>query len=115
MRIVNLTNWDDILEAFEQSSGGGYLFRGQRDSRWELQTTLERYTPPNMKASDAELRLLHEFKRRAHTYLQPQHIPAKDDSGEWLALMQHFGAPTRLLDVTESPYVAVYFWRRHRD
>jgi hypothetical protein len=79
------------------------------DSRWELKTSLERHTPAEMKPSDAEIRRLHEFKRRAHTYLQPQHIPAEDNAGEWLALMQHFGAPTRLLDVTESPYVAVYF------
>jgi hypothetical protein len=59
--------------------------------------------------SDAEQTLLSEFKRRAHTYLAAQEIPANDDTGEWLALMQHFGAPTRLLDVTRSPYVASYF------
>lgn len=28
---------------------------------------------------------------------------------EWLALMQHFGAPTRVLDITKSSYVAAYF------
>ncbi len=79
------------------------------DSRWELKTSLERHTPAEMKPSDAEIKLLFAFKRRAHTYLQPQNIPAQDNAGEWLALMPHFGAPTRLLDVTESPYVAVYF------
>jgi hypothetical protein len=109
MKTVNLADWEDILKEFERLAGGGYLFRGMDDSRWELKTSLERHTPAEMKASDAEIRLLHEFKRRAHTYLQPQHIPAEDNAGEWLALMQHFGAPTRLLDVTESPYVAVYF------
>jgi hypothetical protein len=109
LKIVNLADWEDILKEFERLAGGGYLFRGQGDSRWELQTSLERQTPADMKRSDAEIRLLHEFKRRAHTYLEPQHIPAKDNAGEWLALMQHFGAPTRLLDVTQSPYVAIYF------
>lgn len=108
LKTVNLADWEDILKEFERLAGGGYLFRGQGDSRWELQTSLERQTPADMKRSDAEIKLLHEFKRRAHTYLEPQHIPAEDNAGEWLALMQHFGAPTRLLDVTQSPYVGIY-------
>ena len=82
MKTHNLPDWDDILKEFERLAGGGYLFRGMGDSRWELKTSLERHTPTYMKESDAEIRLMHEFKRRAHTYLQQQHIPAEDNAGE---------------------------------
>ena len=58
MKTVNLADWEDILTEFERLAGGGYLFRGYADARWELKTSLERQTPGDMKASDAEVRLL---------------------------------------------------------
>jgi hypothetical protein len=36
-------------------------------------------------------------------------VPADSDTVEWLALMQHYGAPTRLLDFTESFWIALFF------
>jgi hypothetical protein len=105
---IRIDRWEQLIEKFEELDPG-WVFRGQRDAGHDLRTSLERHTPRDLKPSSAESRLLYEFKRRAHLYLGPHQIPAPDDAGEWLALMQHFGAPTRLLDMTRSPYVAAYF------
>ena len=45
-----------------------------------------------------EKRILRIFQRKGHLFLT--HIPDRLDIFQWLALMQHYGAPTRLLDFT---------------
>ena len=51
--------------------------------------------------------LIRTFQRKAALYLERE--PDKDDILEWLAIMSHHRAPTRLLDWTYSFYVSVYF------
>ena len=88
----------------------GYIFRGQSDSSWRLESSLERAIGPTWSNENArkfeEFSLLH-FKSKFHLYdtenVQPQTKLA------WLSLMQHYGVPTRLIDFTESPYIALYF------
>jgi hypothetical protein len=53
----------------------------------------------------AELMILRLFKERAIPHLD--FIPNSD--WEWLAIAQHHGLPTRLLDWTRNPLVAAYF------
>ena len=94
-----------------------WAFRGHADGAWDLETSLDRKTILRYKAKwsggmqrRADLHekwLVREFKRRAHQYLS--HLPGDDEIIDWLALMQDYGAPTRLLDWTRSPYVALYF------
>jgi hypothetical protein len=97
------------LEPDEYHIGAGrgprYLYRGHEKSDYSLHTTLDRYA--GARKRQAEDITLREFRRRMHQYLPAQSIP-RDDL-ETLALMQHFGVPTRLLDVTRSPYIALYF------
>jgi hypothetical protein len=97
----------------EKFSSEEWVFRGQEDSDWNLVPSLERAMEGKLARdgvlwqTDEEFLLLTEFKRRAYHYVSDP--PEEDDELEWLALMQHHGAPTRLLDWTKSPYVGLFF------
>ncbi len=88
-----------------------FVFRGQSDAEWKLETRVERNIPDfyrkRIRLENRELEMLERFKRRAHHYLTPTDIPTGDL--EWLALIQHYGGPTRLLDFTRSLLIAAYF------
>lgn len=100
-----------MLENVKRLSPGNWLYRGQRLSTWALRSAVSRPPYDKLKGSlsrtDYERRLLAEFKRRAIPYLGPYRRPETD--WEWLALARHHGLPTRLLDWTRSPLVALYF------
>lgn len=87
----------------------GWLFRGMRDPDWPLETSLERASRRcGIDQTSFEKKIVKEFRRHAHSYSLPR-IPDDRDNFEWLALMQHHGAPTRLLDFTSSFWIALYF------
>ena len=88
-----------------------WVFRGHTSATWRLATSLERAA--NRFRCGPDLRwirekvLVHDFRCRAHHYVQSP--PSPIEHLEWLALVQHHGGPTRLLDFTESFYVAAFF------
>src|SRR6266568_5424615 len=86
----------------------GWLFRGHRCAEWKLETSLER-TSRRCGISEVkyERAVWREFRRHAHAYMP--RVPADSDTIEWLAFMQHYGAPTRLLDFTYSFWIALFF------
>ena len=109
--IFRLESWPDFLEHVIHTPYSNWAFRGERDSTWPLYSSLSRYLMHHGVARDAwpeqEARILRIFKRKAHQFLERP--PEWDDDFQWLALMQHHGAPTRLIDFTWSPYVAAFF------
>jgi hypothetical protein len=105
-----LESWDDFLDIVTDSTYMNWAFRGQRNDA-PLHTSIARYFQNFGIHREAwpgqEERVLRIFKRKAHVFLKS--APAPEDDFQWLALMQHHGAPTRLLDFSWSPYVAAFF------
>lgn len=89
-----------------------WMFRGHASESWLLESTLERslksieWDPEIAKVTEEYC--LFEFKARAHHYVAQEDLPTTSKLG-WLSLMQHHGVPTRLLDFTELPFVALFF------
>jgi hypothetical protein len=109
--VFRLQSWEAFLKLVTNPPYSNWAFRGERDERWPLYSSLSRYLQNFGVARRAwpeqEARILRIFKRKAHVFLDA--APDLEDDFQWLALMQHHGAPTRLIDFTWSPYVAAFF------
>ncbi len=95
--------------AAESDSWRGWLFRGQSNWQWELESSLRReanrQSIPDIV--ERELGIIRRFKREYSQYRGDS--PTEDDYVQWMSIMRHFGGPTRLLDITYSPFVGLYF------
>lgn len=90
-----------------------WVFRGHADENWKIESTLARFLrthAKNIKTSwqaRRESQAISRFQKAAHDFLN--HLPEDKDTLEWLAVMRHYGAPTRLIDFTYSPITALFF------
>ncbi|MFT6948811.1 MAG: hypothetical protein ACJARP_003245 [Vicingaceae bacterium] len=106
---ILIKDTEDLIRSMNELPNN-FIYRGHADSSWKLESTLERTIGDNWSSELAkkfEDHYLNLFKSKYHIYNGNEHEPKSKLA--WLSVMQHYGAPTRLIDFTESPYIALYF------
>src|SRR5665647_120305 len=109
---LEIKSFNDFIDITRKYPGAYY--RGHADGKnWKLKPSIARILDKNKKFSlysfsgwsGLEKNILNRFKRHAFPYLKT--IPQSDI--DWLVLGQHYGLPTRLLDWSENPLIALFF------
>jgi len=116
---VDINSWKDWTDFLEHTLkghvidfGDGIQFRGQSDYKWKINSSFSRIvkgdkkSESNAKFYEAQSKM--EFISQSHL-LDPNMTYKTNDDSSVLIDMQHYSCPTRLVDWTLSPYVALYF------
>lgn len=110
---IRIKSWEELLHELHSPeivplrpeeanhARSAYIFRGMSCESWRLQTSLERLGSAPTAVEKGSLR---SFRKYA-----PPNIFLRDSIWETLAVAQHNGLPTRVLDWTVSPLVAAHF------
>lgn len=94
-----------IINKYNKEEVGKIIYRGMSNEYWDLKPSVGRLNVSDTNLDRVEQEIFDQFKNESLPYLD--FMPRND--WELLALAQHHGLPTRLLDWTENPLVALYF------
>jgi hypothetical protein len=109
MNEIRIHSWNELQEALFEDAWNPEIeryrsrnaFRGLSDADYPLETTLMRL---GGRYVELERHLLRNFRKYAH-----RDVVERDSFWHWMSVAQHHGLPTRLMDWTYSPFVAMHF------
>ncbi|MFT3907941.1 MAG: FRG domain-containing protein [Ferruginibacter sp.] len=103
-------NWGDLqkylfdeYESDKDRYRSKYAYRGVSNSKYKLETSIQRL---GRKPSEVERHLIRNFQKYSPINTL---VDSYNNIWNWISLGQHHGLPTRLLDWTFSPNVALHF------
>ena len=109
MKTIHIHSWAEFLDQVSQLDQ--WAFRGQPRADLPLLSSLSRrlmrFSGNQQLWPLLERRSLRIFRRKAHVHVTDPNLLQNDL--RCLAMMQHHGGATRLLDFTKSPFVAAFF------
>ncbi len=116
---IQIKTWSDLLKEFESIKSSNMVYRGQAKINYTLESSLKRelslFYDHRRKDETIEqmfIRLEKKFidlyKSESHLYLETNDYREHNEL-YYLSILQHYGAPTRLLDWSYSPYISTYF------
>lgn len=104
MKIENINQFLDEIKKIESKNGNSLFYRGHSNKEFKLEPSIYR------KSNKGDfLYIENEDKIYRETIAKVPYDFKGKNTIESLVLMQHYGVPTRILDLTTNPLVALYF------